>query len=90
MTHFKQPNNLRGLQVKYLGCTNYRGSRVRITDTQRDGKPSVVIPFDHSCTDSMEIATNYLRANGFVPIAWCYSARLILVDDFMLDLAGAK
>lgn len=55
--------NLHLFKIKYLGPTNFRGSRVRITSERF--KESVTIPYDHSANDSVEIAANYLKTAGF-------------------------
>lgn len=56
-THFHVFN------VKYLGPTNYKGSRVKIT-TKRFNK-SKTISFDHALNNIEDMAAAYLEAHGY-------------------------
>ena len=51
-------NNLRGFKVKYLGATNFLGSRVKITDTRHN--KSVTLSYDYSIGDIVKQAIKYL------------------------------
>ena len=58
---------MRCFVVKYLGPTNYRGSRIRITDGHRSHSEetiSVIIPFDYELSNTWEMAWNYLMSIG--------------------------
>jgi len=55
--------NLHAFTVKYIGTTNTRGSRVKIT-SERFQK-SVTIPYDHYFPNTLEIAKAYLISKGF-------------------------
>jgi hypothetical protein len=59
--------NLHVLRIKYLGATNTRGSRVKITSDRF--KQSVTIPFDHALNNIEDMAVAYLEhrndPNGF-------------------------
>lgn len=55
--------NLHILKVKYLGPTNFKGSRVRITSEWFN--QSVTIPYDYSANDCVEVAANFLKNAGF-------------------------
>lgn len=54
-------NNLRGFKVKYLGATDYRGTRVKITDTRHS--LSVTLSYDYSIGDILKQAIKYLSDN---------------------------
>lgn len=55
--------NLHIITVKYLGPTNFRGGRVKIT-SQRFGQ-SVIIPFDHALNNIEDMASAHLVGLGF-------------------------
>ena len=57
---------LRGLQVKYYGPTNCRGSRVRIVDLRGIIKKPLWIPYSHECDGTIASARAYLEARGWV------------------------
>ena len=52
----------RAFEVKYIGATNTKGSRVRITDYRFN--ESVTIPYDYTYSDSVDIAIMFLRLKG--------------------------
>lgn len=56
-THFHAFN------IKYLGPTDTKGSRVKITTTRF--KSSKTIPFDYSLTNIEDMAAAYLEARGY-------------------------
>lgn len=51
------------ITVKYLPCTNSRGSRVGLCLPRFDGKRKV-IPYDHAHNDAHEIAEAWLASKG--------------------------
>jgi hypothetical protein len=51
------------LTVKYLGPTNYRGSRVRITSERFN--QSVILSYDYQFNTAYEQAETYLTGRGF-------------------------
>ena len=53
----------RVLTCKYLGPTDFKGSRVKITDKRF--KKSVTIPFDHLYNSTCEVAVAYLLERGW-------------------------
>lgn len=59
--------NLLLVTVKYIGPTDYRGARIKIT-LPRFGE-SKVIPYDHDGRDAEEGAVRYLASKGIVPMA---------------------
>ena len=59
--------NFHVLRIKYLGATNFRGSRVKIISDRF--KQSVTIPFDHALNNPEDMAVAFLEhrndPNGF-------------------------
>lgn len=58
-----QLENFHVLEVKYLGATNTKGSRVKIYSHRF--KQSVITDYDYSFSNSYEIAQNWLNKNSF-------------------------
>ncbi len=54
--------NLRCIQVKYLGATNTRGSRVKITENRLGSNDSIALPYDYKIGDVMQQAQEYLES----------------------------
>jgi hypothetical protein len=50
-------------EVKYLGATNTKGSRVKITSYRF--RESITIPFDYALNSINEMAREYLTQRGF-------------------------
>jgi len=55
--------NTRLLSFKYLGPTDFKGSRVKITDKRF--KKSKTIPYDHCYNNAGAVAARYLLNNGW-------------------------
>jgi hypothetical protein len=55
--------NLHLLKIKYLGPTNFRGSRIRIKSERFN--QSITVSWDYSANSSAEIAINHLQKLGF-------------------------
>lgn len=53
---------LRGFRVQFLGATNCRGSRVKITDMHN--RNSKTIAFDYAYNNSWEVARDWLECHG--------------------------
>ena len=53
----------RGFKIKYLGPTNYKGSRLKITDERFD--QSIIIGFSYEYDNVLYQAIDYLEKNGF-------------------------
>lgn len=51
------------LQIKYLGATNYNGSRIKIISKRFE--QSVTIPYDYKYDNTCEGATAYLESKGY-------------------------
>jgi hypothetical protein len=63
--------NYRQFKVTFLGPTNYRGARVKISEPKRfvDGKTiSVTLSYDYAIGDIEQQALNHLLQKGFKPI----------------------
>lgn len=56
--------NLRCIQVKYLGPTNTQGTRVRITEDRNSSKDSITLSFDYAIGDLIKQAETYLESRG--------------------------
>lgn len=56
--------NLRCIQVKYLGPTNTRGSRVKITENRLGSNDSITLPYDYKIGDDIQQAQKYLESRG--------------------------
>ena len=82
-------NFLRAFEVKYLGPTNNRGSRVKITDLHNN--KSVTISFDYSYNNAYEVAENYLEQQGIKILCRAGSTKVdwLLSENFETDL-GVK
>ena len=83
--------NLRSIEAKYYGPTNYRGSRVKITDLRGIIKKPLWIDYDHAYNSAGEIAQSYLERQG-----WSFkhqtetpTAHLLLTDDFRREFWNA-
>jgi hypothetical protein len=55
--------NFHLIEVKYLGTTNSRGSRVKMTSNRFN--ESVTIPYDYKLNKVTEMAEEYLKEKGF-------------------------
>jgi len=54
--------NYRMFTVKYIGASNFKGSRVKITDTRF--KKSVTVSYDHKFNSSSDIGLDFLVKHG--------------------------
>ena len=59
MTHLK---NYHIFTIKYLGATNTKGSRVKITSERF--KQSVIISYNYTFNSTTDMAQDYLKAKG--------------------------
>ena len=55
--------NLHAFKITYLGATNTRGSRVKITSLRFE--QSKLLSYNNEDRDSTETAKKYLEANGY-------------------------
>lgn len=75
--------NLHLIAIKYLGPTNTRGSRVKITSDRFE--QSVTIPYDYSATGRIyDMASPWLLGRGFniVGVAEIKDGYALLSDTF--------
>ena len=90
--------NYRQFKVTFVGPTNHRGARVKISEPKRfvDGKNvSVILSYDYEIGDIQQQALNHLIQKGFNPVCRtsetsCYS---ILCDNWgseFIELKEAK
>ena len=82
--------NFRKFDISYLGPTNTRGSRVKITEPKRflkDKNKSIYLSYDYSISDIAQQALNHLVKLGFKPVARCseFSHYTILCNNFGED-----
>ena len=85
-------NHLRGFVVKYLSPTDFRGSRVKITDTRH--RESVVLSYDYRIGHTTQQAIDYLLKCGISCDAFTSNdttnLTTILSLDFETPLKGTK
>lgn len=63
------------IRVKYLGPTDTRGSRIKISSYRFAEEGSVTLGYDHDIGDIAEQAEKYLTERGFEIVGRCeYSA----------------
>ena len=62
-----EPTNLLAVIVKYVGPTDHRGSRVKMSLPRFNG--SRTIPFDYSTDNAEGTAAQYFAENGLNPVA---------------------
>ena len=80
-------NNYRKFNIKYLGPTNFRGSRIKITEPARyndDKAKSITLSYDYQIGEMGQQALNYLIDKGFKPVARCseFNCYTILCDNW--------
>lgn len=80
--------NLRMFEVKYLGQTDRRGSRIKIRDTRFER--FVTFSYDSSAGDSWEQAYNYLQDRNIAILfhSWDEKTGLsyLFTEDFEKEL----
>lgn len=81
--------NLRMFKVKYLGATNTRGSRVKITDCRFN--KSVTIDYDHMYNSASDQAAAYIESFDIYLTGATSSdgvtTDILLTDNFGLQIA---
>lgn len=77
-------------EVKYMGPTNYGGSKVKIHDLRFD--ESVSLPYDHGSQGSVHQAYSYLRSIGIkcVGMGLIKNGYIIWTKDFATPLKQNK
>ena len=79
--------HVRVFEVRYIGATDYKPSRVSIYDTRN--KVRKYIPYNYKFDNIMEIAENYLVKKGFILDSFCSlneKVDLIMTKDFIREL----
>ena len=56
--------NTRAIEVKFLGPTNYRGARIKLTDNYNDKKESTIFSYCYKIGNVLQQAVNILESNG--------------------------
>jgi hypothetical protein len=85
-----QIKNYRQIKVKYIGPTNYRGSRICIYEPKRyndDTTKRVYLSYDYAIGDVQQQAFEYLISKGFNVICRAseYENYLFFVDNWAED-----
>ena len=80
-------SNYRKFNIKYMGPTNHRGSKIKITEKARynDYKSkSVTLSYDYEIGNDGQQGLDYLISKGFKPVARCseYGFCTILCDNW--------
>ena len=85
-------NHLRGIEIKYLAPTNYKGSRVKIYDTRHE--VSKIISYDYSYNNARDIGIEYLLKKGIEIDSMTYNEKThihtILTKDFATSIKEDK
>ena len=76
-------SNTRVIHFKYLGPTNHRGARIKLTD--KWFKKSKTIPFDYSFSTSYHIAISWLIQNGWNVVGMNTEDGVIFIGDWNSD-----
>ena len=83
--------NKRMFVAKYLGPTNYKGTRFRVTDTRHRGK-SRIFSWDYSLGYLLEQATTKLESLGIVISGysepWTEDDKVYIFTDNFSTLMG--
>ena len=82
--------NHRKFNISFLGPTNYRGARVKISEPKRyhtDKAESVVLSYCYETGDIAQQGLNYLIEKGFKPVSRCSEHKFytILCDNWAED-----
>jgi len=75
--------NTRILNYKYLGPTNTKGSRVRITDKRF--QRSKIVTFDDQFSTAAEVAVDYLLSQGWDVVGTNSDVRVIIMGSWDSD-----
>lgn len=67
-----KPQNLIAISVRFLGATNTKGSRVKLTVSRFN--TSKTIPFDYKHNNAEDTAVAFFHSNGVAPFARCCTA----------------
>ena len=56
--------NTRIIRVDFLGATNHRGSRVKLTEDRYNKKDTIILSYDYKIGGALEQAVLYLKGLG--------------------------
>jgi hypothetical protein len=65
MTNYDNTENLHLIEVRCLGATNSKGSRIKIVSHRFN--QSVILPLDYSYNSTLHQAADYLISRGLQP-----------------------
>ena len=71
------------LTFKYLGPTNHRGARVKISDPRF--KKSKTIPYNYIYNSSGEVAVDFLLVEGWKVASVGFDANVIIMSEWDAD-----
>lgn len=57
-------NNMRAIRVKFLGATNTRGYRIKLTEERFNTSDSITLSYDYAIGDGSQQAIEYLQNKG--------------------------
>ena len=79
--------NCRIFKVKYLGPTNYRGSRVKITEQRNGFTDNVTLSFDYAIGDILEQSVKYIKKLGInvLGYGWTGSEYILFSDTWQYN-----
>lgn len=80
----------RAFKIKYLGATNYKGSRIKITDERFD--QSKIINYSAKYNHTLEQAIDFLKNNGFNIVGYSEmkNGHVIFCDNWGNDCIKLK
>ena len=83
----KTATRFRTFSVKYLGPTNVRGARYKITDLRRN--KSITKPYEYEFNSVSDMAEAYLESIGIKidGLAMCDKDCFLLSENFDIELA---
>lgn len=56
--------NMRAIKIKFLAPTNYKGSRIKITEQRFGVVDSITLPYDYRIGNGTNQAIEYLQKRG--------------------------
>lgn len=56
--------NMRAIRIKFLAPTNYKGSRIKITEQRFDFVDSITLSYDYQIGNGTNQAIGYLQKRG--------------------------
>ena len=59
-----QIKNMRAIRVKFLGATNNKGSRIKLTEQMYQTTDTVTLSYDYAIGNGTEQAIQYLQNKG--------------------------